>query len=155
TSERRCPTSCNPQFKKMKLSVQWIREFVDIPVDDRRLVEDLTSVGIAVEGISGEGVNTVFEMEIGTNRPDAMNHYGVAREAAAFYAVPLKPIELKLPHAAAAKRDRSDSAMAQGAPGAQPLHFEIEIEDKEGCARYTAQTGCSRRSHGWIRHHDY
>jgi phenylalanyl-tRNA synthetase beta chain len=63
-----------------------------------------------------------------------MNHYGVAREAAAFYAVPLKPIELKLPHAAAAKR-----GSAQGAPGAQSLHFEIEIEDKEGCARYTAQ----------------
>src|SRR5437763_12846500 len=123
----------------MKLSPQWIREFADLPVDDSRLAEDLTSIGIAVEGVSGAGANTVFEMEIGTNRPGAMNHYDVAREAAAFYAVPLKPIELKLPHAAAAKRDRSDSAMAQGAPGAQPLHFEIEIEDKEGCARYTAQ----------------
>ena len=31
-------------------------------------------------------------MEIGTNRPDAMNHYGVAREAAAIYDLPLKPI---------------------------------------------------------------
>jgi phenylalanyl-tRNA synthetase beta chain len=69
----------------MKLSAQWIREFADLPVDDRRLAEDLTSIGIAVEGISGESANTVFEMEIGTNRPDAMNHYGVAREAAAFY----------------------------------------------------------------------
>ena len=29
-------------------------------------------------------------MEIGTNRPDAMNHYGVAREAAAIYDLPLK-----------------------------------------------------------------
>ena len=41
---------------------------------------------------SGSGADTVFEMEIGTNRPDAMNHYGVAREAAAIYdIVPLKP----------------------------------------------------------------
>ena len=38
------------------------------------------------------GADTVFEMEIGTNRPDAMNHYGVAREAAAIYDFPLKPL---------------------------------------------------------------
>jgi phenylalanyl-tRNA synthetase beta chain len=76
----------------MKLSPQWIREFVELTVDDRRLAEDLTGVGIAVEGISGAGADTVFEMEIGTNRPDAMNHYGVAREAAAIYDLPLKAL---------------------------------------------------------------
>ena len=63
----------------MKLSPHWIRDFVDLTVDDHRLAEDLTNVGIAVEGTSGIGADTVFEMEIGTNRPDAMNHYGVAR----------------------------------------------------------------------------
>ena len=76
----------------MKLSSHWIRDFVDLGVDDRRLAEDLTAVGIAVEGINGSGADTVFEMEIGTNRPDAMNHYGVAREAAAIYDLPLKPL---------------------------------------------------------------
>ncbi len=76
----------------MKLSPNWIRDFVDLTVDDRRLAEDLTNVGIAVEGISGAGADTVFEMEIGTNRPDAMNHYGVAREAAAIYDLPLKQL---------------------------------------------------------------
>src|ERR1700757_5495683 len=89
----------------MKLSANWIREFVDLPVDDSQLAEDLTSIGIAVEGISGEGANTVFEMEIGTNRPDAMNHYGVAREAAAFYGLGIKPIET-----AAAKAAQNDGA---------------------------------------------
>ena len=54
-------------------------------------------LGIAVESISGEGENTVYEMEIGTNRPDAMNHYGVAREASAIYNIPLRPIAPKLP----------------------------------------------------------
>src|SRR6476646_5086330 len=81
----------------MKLSPQWIRDFVDLTVDNRRLAEDLTNVGISVEGISGTGADTVFEMEIGTNRPDAMNHYGVAREAAAIYDLPLKPIRPSLP----------------------------------------------------------
>src|SRR5260370_38864618 len=81
----------------MKISPQWVRDFVDVPVDDQRLAEDLTAVGIAVEAISGSGADTVFEMEIGTNRPDAMNHYGVAREVTAIYELPLKPIEPKLP----------------------------------------------------------
>src|SRR5436190_21460347 len=76
----------------MKLSAQWIREFVDLTVDNDRLAEALTNVGISVEGISGTGADTVFEMEIGTNRPDAMNQYGVAREAAAIYDAPLKAI---------------------------------------------------------------
>ena len=76
----------------MKLSPAWIREFVQLSVDDRRLAEDLTAAGIAVEGISGSGAEIVFEMEIGTNRPDAMNHYGVAREAAAIYDLALKEL---------------------------------------------------------------
>src|SRR5207245_3173821 len=77
----------------MKISPQWLREFADLTVDDRRLAEDLTVIGIAVEGITGDGASTVFEMEIGTNRPDAMNHYGVAREAAALHGIYLKPID--------------------------------------------------------------
>ena len=81
----------------MKISSNWIRDFVDLKVDDGKLADDLTSIGMAVEGISGEGEATVFEMEIGTNRPDAMNHYGVAREASAFYDVPLKPFTPNLP----------------------------------------------------------
>ncbi len=83
----------------MKLSPQWLREFVDPKVDNLRLAQDLTSVGIAVEGIAGEGANAIFEMEIGTNRPDAMNHYGVAREASAVYNLPLRPLASKLPPA--------------------------------------------------------
>ena len=76
----------------MKISPQWVREFVELAVDDRRLAEDLTAVGIAVEGIRGSGADCVFEMEIGTNRPDAMNHYGVAREAAAIYDLSLNQL---------------------------------------------------------------
>ena len=105
----------------MKLSAQWIRDFVDLPADNRRLAEDLTAVGMGVEGISGEGENTVFEMEIGTNRPDAMNHYGVAREASAIYDVPLKPIEPKLP------------------PPSGQANVPVSIEDSEGCARFSAR----------------
>ena len=108
----------------MRISPEWLREFVDIKVDDRQLADDLTLAGIAVESVrqnEGEG-QTLFEMEIGTNRPDAMCHYGVARECSAIYDIALKPIEPKLPKAR---------------PAAKP--FPIEIQDAAGCGRYTAR----------------
>jgi len=106
----------------MKLSAQWIRDFVDVPVENRRLAEDLTSVGMAVEAMMDKGEDTIFEMEIGTNRPDAMNHYGLAREASAIYDVPLRKLVPNLPGISSSERP-----------------FAIKIEDGEGCARFTAR----------------
>ncbi len=112
----------------MKISPQWLREFVDLPVKDHHLADELTLAGIAVESVIGNGDATVFEMEITTNRPDAMNHYGVARECSALYDVPLKPL------------DASSSSSKAAGEGARPTQaFPIQIEDAEGCARYTAQ----------------
>src|SRR5246500_2918630 len=105
----------------MKLSANWIRDFVEVKVDDTTLAHDLSSIGIAVEGIEGTGESTVFEMEIGTNRPDAMNHYGVSREASAFYNVPLKPITPKLP------------------PHTDIAGVTITIEDSRYCPCFTAR----------------
>jgi len=106
----------------MKLSANWIRDFVDLTVDDDQLAHDLTDVGLGVEGISGSGADTVFETEIGTNRPDAMNHYGVAREAAAIYDLPLKPASaFRLP------------------PSAPSTPFPITVEEPELCPRFSAR----------------
>jgi phenylalanyl-tRNA synthetase beta chain len=110
----------------MKISPQWVRDFVDLNVNFHQLAEDLTLAGIAVESVSGEGDVTIFEMDVTTNRPDAMNHYGVARECSAIYDLPLKAIEPQLP------------ATAQ--PGEDARHpFAIEIQDEQGCARFTAR----------------
>ena len=109
----------------MKLCPQWIRDYVDLKVNDHRLAEDLTNVGISVEGISGSGLDTVFEMEIGTNRPDAMNHYGVAREAAAIYDLPLKQLSAL---------SRQLSATSSSDPA-----FPIIVEESALCPRFSAQ----------------
>ena len=69
----------------MRMLPAWVREFVDVAADDRQLAEDLTSAGIAVESVVEENGATVYEMDLTTNRVDAMNHYGVAREASAIY----------------------------------------------------------------------
>src|SRR5216683_510141 len=105
----------------MKISPHWLRDFVDLPVDYARLADELTLAGVAVEGISSKGDNTVFEMEITTNRPDAMNHYGVAREASALYDLPLKAIEPKLP------------------PSQGKSDVTIDIQEPDLCPRFTAR----------------
>jgi phenylalanyl-tRNA synthetase beta chain len=105
----------------LRIIPAWLREFVDIAADDRQLAEDLTSAGIAVESVQEENGSTVYEMDLTTNRVDAMNHYGVAREASAVYDLELKRIEPKLP---AINGD---------------AYFPIVIEDAQGCARYTAR----------------
>ena len=79
----------------MRIIPAWLREFLKVPVDDRQLAEDLTAVGIAVESVGEEHGVTIYEMDLTTNRVDAMNHYGVAREASAIYDLELKKIEPK------------------------------------------------------------
>ena len=126
----------------MRILPTWLREFVNVTADDRQLAEDLTSAGIAVESVAEENGETVYEMDLTTNRVDAMNHYGVAREASAIYDVDLKPITPRLGDETA-----GPSASLGMTPGEKVLLtskageglFPIVIEDVDGCARYTGR----------------
>ncbi len=109
----------------MNILTKWLRHYLPaLSVDDRQLADDLTLRGIAVEGVHalGEGKGHLFEMDITTNRVDAMNHYGIAREAAAIYGLELKPLDVSLPAAAAS---------------AKP--FPVAVEAPELCGRFTAR----------------
>ncbi|HKD86164.1 MAG TPA: phenylalanine--tRNA ligase subunit beta [Terriglobales bacterium] len=134
----------------MRIIPSWLREFVDVPADDRRLAEDLTSVGIAVESVQEESGSTVYEMDLTTNRVDAMNHYGVAREVSAIYNVALKPVAPKLPKPKVRRAAPPNISgpigmtslteqMEAAATSLEADAFPIVIEDPQGCARYTAR----------------
>jgi phenylalanyl-tRNA synthetase beta chain len=105
----------------MRISPTWLREFVALKAAPAKLAQELTRAGLALESMEGAGEQAVLDLEITTNRVDAMNHYGVARECAAIYDLDLKPIKAKLPAAKGSAK------------------FAIQIEDREGCARYTAR----------------
>ena len=109
----------------MKILTKWLRAYVPgVPVDDAQLAEDLTLRGIAVEGIYdlGNGNGSLYEMDITTNRVDAMNHYGVAREAAAIYGLALPELGFALPKA------------HEGAAA-----YPVRIEAEDVCGRFTAR----------------
>src|ERR1700751_5002036 len=99
----------------MRILPAWLREFVDVPADDRQLAEALTSAGIAVESVQQENGATIYEMDLTTNRVDAMNHYGVAREASAIYGVELKPVQPKLPGGTAGPSTRPTGSLGMTA----------------------------------------
>jgi phenylalanyl-tRNA synthetase beta chain len=62
----------------MKLPLDWLRQFVDVPNDAALVAARLAACGFAVESIDGD----VIDFEITANRPDAMSVAGLAREAA-------------------------------------------------------------------------
>lgn len=80
----------------MKLSLEWLRDYVDLPADlpVATLMHDLTMTTVEVESATAVDGDTVFEIDNKslTNRPDLWGHYGIARELAAIYKLPLKPL---------------------------------------------------------------
>jgi phenylalanyl-tRNA synthetase beta chain len=109
----------------MRILTRWLRAYLPgLGASDAQLAEDLTLRGIAVEGIYalGEGNGSLYEMDITTNRVDAMNHYGIAREAAVIYGLALKPLAFALP---------------QPRPAKQP--FSVRIDAEDACGRFTAR----------------
>jgi phenylalanyl-tRNA synthetase beta chain len=108
----------------MKILTKWLRALLPgLSINDARLAEDLTLRGIAVEGVYdlGAGNGSLYEMDITTNRVDAMNHYGVAREAAAIYGLTLPELHYALPAAKAGQK------------------FDVKIEAEDACGRFTAR----------------
>src|SRR5262249_41736539 len=82
-----------------------------------------TNVGLAVDAIERKGPDTVFEFDITTNRPDCLNHVGMAREASAIYGNPLRLPQFEL------HEDGDDTDNV----------FSIEIADPDLCGRYCAR----------------
>lgn len=67
----------------MKFAYSWLASYLPGPAPDPGALGDrLTAVGFIVEGVEGSGASTVYDVEITANRPDGMNHRGLAREAA-------------------------------------------------------------------------
>ncbi|HEY0141956.1 MAG TPA: phenylalanine--tRNA ligase subunit beta [Thermoanaerobaculia bacterium] len=68
----------------MKLSRHWLADHIDLAdLSDDALAQRFTEIGHAVESREQHGDDAVYDLEITTNRVDAMAHVGMARELAA------------------------------------------------------------------------
>lgn len=104
----------------MKISYNWLKEFVDVPEAPRELSTRFTNIGLAVDALEFTGEDSVFELDVATNRPDCLSHFGVAREVAVVYDQRLKPPTFDL------QEGHEHTADV----------FSISIADPDLCARY-------------------
>ena len=107
----------------MRILLSWLQDFVELPEYPEEVAEALTMAGMAVDAVNQEDGETVFELDITANRPDALNHFGIARELSAIYRRPLKTPAV----------DVSES----GEPASS--RASIEIADADLCSRYSGR----------------
>ena len=107
----------------MKVVYNWLKEFVDVTAPAADLRARLSLAGIAVDSVEESAAGPVLDAEITANRPDCLGHYGIAREVAAIYRLPVKPLQPKL------KESGEKAANAT----------RVEIESPDLCGRYTAR----------------
>ncbi|HYM10742.1 MAG TPA: phenylalanine--tRNA ligase subunit beta [Bryobacterales bacterium] len=122
----------------MRILLSWLREYVDAPESPAELADALTMAGLAVDSVSEEQGETVFELDITPNRPDAMNHLGAAREVAAVFGRQARRPEIHL------HEDRCPAAE----------RASIEIADPDLCARYVGRVAVEVQagpSPDWMR----
>jgi len=102
---------------------EWLSEHLAGDPDLDTLAEALTDCGCLVEVREpGDGAEK-WDVEVTTNRPDAMNHRGLAREAALATGATLLPLEIEF--------EESDEDAAELAA--------VEITDNAACSRYVAR----------------
>ena len=107
----------------MLFSSNWLARYVELPEETSHLAELLTRCGMVVEDIRSHSDGALLDLDIPSNRVDAMNHYGLAREIATARRSDLQAPEILV--------NESDPATDQ--------LTAIAIDDLNGCPRYTAR----------------
>jgi phenylalanyl-tRNA synthetase beta chain len=126
----------------MRFSHEWLLDYVPLTAQPDEVGRRLTAAGLPLDGLEwrdqGDPRSAVYDLDVFTNRPDCMNHLGVARELAALYDLALRPPAGRVP------------------PGGPPTTeaARVEIEAPALCARYAARVvlGVSvGPSPGWMK----
>lgn len=107
----------------MRISLNWLKDYVDIDQPVEQVAEILSDLGFPYEGIEHLDDDAVIDVEVTSNRGDCLSHIGIAREYAAATGK-----ELKLPEVELGESQRCASELAG-----------VEIIEPELCPRYTAR----------------
>jgi len=107
----------------MKVSLNWLTDYVDISMPAAKLGELCTSIGLPLEEIIETDTDVVLDIEITSNRPDCLGYIGIAREIAAATGAKFMPPSVgKLPTA-----------------GTVADFAAVEVHAADLCPRYTAR----------------
>jgi phenylalanyl-tRNA synthetase beta chain len=112
-------------FNAVKVTYNWLKDFVDIRLTPKALADTLTMAGLEVESLEERDGEHVFEIEITSNRPDWLSVMGIAREIAAITGKKLK--------------SGYPTNTEQHTPHTKHQGLQIHIEEKKDCPLYTAK----------------
>lgn len=107
----------------MKISLNWLRDYVEIDLAAEQVAETLSDLGLPYEGIEYVGDDAVIDIEVTSNRGDCLSYIGIARELAAATGKQLKMPDVGL--------EESDRDVAE--------YASVEILEPDLCGRYTAR----------------
>ena len=110
----------------MKISYEWLKEYVDFDKTPEQLAKDLSLFGHEVEAIEKMAGDFVLDLEITPNRGDCLSILGIAREISALYNIPIKYDKTSI------LRSIEESAQID-------KKIEIKIADSLLCPRFTAR----------------
>ncbi|MFH0839784.1 MAG: phenylalanine--tRNA ligase subunit beta [Candidatus Omnitrophota bacterium] len=108
----------------MKISYNWLKEYIDIKESPEKIAGMLTNSGSEVKAIDRTGGDFIMDIEITPNRSDCLNYLGIAREVSA-----LTGKKIKMPVLKIGSREKVVGSR----------EFTVEIKDKDLCPRYTAR----------------
>jgi phenylalanyl-tRNA synthetase beta chain len=123
----------------MKVLYNWLKEFVELTAAPEELRTRLSLSGTAIEALEQTPAGPMLDAELTSNRADCLGHYGIAREAAVLYALPLKRLD---------PRPKESAEQASAAA-------RVQIDSPELCGRYTARVLRGVKvgpSPDWLRH---
>ncbi|MDD5119770.1 MAG: phenylalanine--tRNA ligase subunit beta [Candidatus Omnitrophica bacterium] len=122
----------------MKITYNWLKDFIDLKVPPFELAEKLTMAGLEVVSLKESGGDFIFEIEITSNRPDWLSIEGIAREVSAICGGTLKtktPKELKFKNKGI-------------------LSVPLLVSNKKDCPFYSGRVICGVKvgpSPGWLK----
>jgi len=122
----------------MKVTYNWLKDFVDIKIPAKALADKLTMAGLEVTALEECDGDFVFEIEVTSNRPDWLSIKGIAREVAAITGRRLKlsplvhsPLSIVNSKPKNKKNYRLSTIDYRA--------FSINIANKADCPLYTAK----------------
>ncbi len=107
----------------VKIVYPWLCDLVRVPGDPESIAHEISLRGFEVAGVES-GRLPVIDFEITANRPDCLNHVGLAREASAIWNLPLHLPDVTAPPSRAAESSET---------------VDVRLDDPALCPRYCAQ----------------
>ncbi|MGI6469205.1 MAG: phenylalanine--tRNA ligase subunit beta [Syntrophomonadaceae bacterium] len=107
----------------MGVSLNWLKQYVDVEETPEVIAHRLSMAGILVEGLEEKNGDIIMDLDLTPNRGDCLGMINLAREVSALNGRPVRMPEVVL-------RENAENIED---------YIQVEIEDPDLCPRYTAR----------------